>query len=204
MTTDLQFSIVVFTLSLGVCVYIFLLYFFFLFLFFFFFSSRRRHTRSLRDWSSDVCSSDLGRWRTRSSTSASGNPRPPSPRRGGTRSTSPSPSRSAAASCWHFWCSAGPSRSSSGRPAATPRRARTRPPPRCRRSRPPELQRLQELRRDLLLAAHHARQVDRAVDDRLAERPLERRVLARDEHLRPLGEDVGDHQRVDHGAPRLA
>src|SRR5438874_3132459 len=27
----------------------------------FFFSSRRRHTRSLRDWSSDVCSSDLGR-----------------------------------------------------------------------------------------------------------------------------------------------
>src|SRR5215469_9667771 len=28
---------------------------------FFFFSSRRRHTRSLRDWSSDVCSSDLNR-----------------------------------------------------------------------------------------------------------------------------------------------
>src|SRR3989440_5999437 len=28
--------------------------------FFFFFSSRRRHTRSDRDWSSDVCSSDLG------------------------------------------------------------------------------------------------------------------------------------------------
>src|SRR6202048_1122017 len=26
----------------------------------FFFSSRRRHTRSTRDWSSDVCSSDLG------------------------------------------------------------------------------------------------------------------------------------------------
>src|SRR6266496_4727021 len=26
---------------------------------FFFLSSRRRHTRSLRDWSSDVCSSDL-------------------------------------------------------------------------------------------------------------------------------------------------
>src|SRR6266498_5598169 len=25
----------------------------------FFFSSRRRHTRSLRDWTSDVCSSDL-------------------------------------------------------------------------------------------------------------------------------------------------
>src|SRR5260221_8399419 len=31
-------------------------------LFFFFFSSRRRHTRSLCDWSSDVCSSDL--WET--------------------------------------------------------------------------------------------------------------------------------------------
>src|SRR5438105_8169541 len=27
--------------------------------FFFFFSSRRRYTRSTRDWSSDVCSSDL-------------------------------------------------------------------------------------------------------------------------------------------------
>src|SRR5690349_23970561 len=26
----------------------------------FFLSSRRKHTRSLRDWSSDVCSSDLG------------------------------------------------------------------------------------------------------------------------------------------------
>src|SRR6266542_5094927 len=43
--------------------------------FFFFFSSRRRHTRCYRDWSSDVCSSDLagpcrcrrsGRSRTRS------------------------------------------------------------------------------------------------------------------------------------------
>src|SRR3712207_6914031 len=30
-------------------------------LFFFFFSSRRRHTRYWRDWSSDVCSSDLRR-----------------------------------------------------------------------------------------------------------------------------------------------
>ena len=29
------------------------------FVFFFFFSSRRRHTRLVRDWSSDVCSSDL-------------------------------------------------------------------------------------------------------------------------------------------------
>src|SRR2546421_8626513 len=35
-------------MCLGACVF-----------FFFFFSSRRRHTRSDRDWSSDVCSSDL-------------------------------------------------------------------------------------------------------------------------------------------------
>src|SRR5699024_12749155 len=28
---------------------------------YFFFSSRRRHTRSKRDWSSDVCSSDLSK-----------------------------------------------------------------------------------------------------------------------------------------------
>src|SRR5215510_15353083 len=31
------------------------------FSFFFFFSSRRRHTRWPRDWSSDVCSSDLAK-----------------------------------------------------------------------------------------------------------------------------------------------
>src|SRR5687768_18476058 len=31
------------------------------FSFIFFFSSRRRHTRCSRDWSSDVCSSDLAR-----------------------------------------------------------------------------------------------------------------------------------------------
>src|SRR5438132_10001542 len=40
----------------------FFFFFFFLYFclfFFFFFSSRRRHTRSLCDWSSDVCSSDL-------------------------------------------------------------------------------------------------------------------------------------------------
>src|SRR5690625_7448124 len=32
---------------------------------FFFFSSRRRHTRWPRDWSSDVCSSDLFAWEGR-------------------------------------------------------------------------------------------------------------------------------------------
>src|SRR3990172_2448924 len=35
------------------------MYMLFFFFFFFFFSSRRRHTRCSRDWSSDVCSSDL-------------------------------------------------------------------------------------------------------------------------------------------------
>src|SRR5207302_3047848 len=42
--------------------YDFVYFFFFVFFFcyfFFFFSSRRRHTRFSRDWSSDVCSSDL-------------------------------------------------------------------------------------------------------------------------------------------------
>src|SRR5690606_39991741 len=34
------------------------------FLFLFFFSSRRRHTRFSRDWSSDVCSSDLIRFQS--------------------------------------------------------------------------------------------------------------------------------------------
>src|SRR6478672_5212361 len=38
--------------------------------FFFFFSSRRRHTRSDRDWSSDVCSSDLPGRRTPRRTAA--------------------------------------------------------------------------------------------------------------------------------------
>src|SRR5207249_5518977 len=35
----------------------------YLYIFYFFFSSRRRHTRSKRDWSSDVCSSDLPKTR---------------------------------------------------------------------------------------------------------------------------------------------
>src|SRR5256884_3153138 len=41
--------------------YSFILHQFLLYFFFFFFSSRRRHTRCSRDWSSDVCSSDLKR-----------------------------------------------------------------------------------------------------------------------------------------------
>src|SRR5437660_10558386 len=39
--------------------YCFIIKFYIFFLCFFFFSSRRRHTRWPRDWSSDVCSSDL-------------------------------------------------------------------------------------------------------------------------------------------------
>src|SRR6266498_2366623 len=74
----------------------------------FFFSSRRRHTRCGRDWSSDVCSSDLGgpgsrrprRWRgwCRWRWGRSGSPT----RRSPTRSPSvPWPVR-----CW--WCAASP------------------------------------------------------------------------------------------------
>src|SRR5437660_6000277 len=40
-------------------VFVFSFQFVLFFCFFFFFSSRRRHTRWPRDWSSDVCSSDL-------------------------------------------------------------------------------------------------------------------------------------------------
>src|SRR5476651_2852172 len=47
-------------------------------LFFFFFSSRRRHTRYWRDWSSDVCSSDLRASRRRVSGRAT--PFGPAPR----------------------------------------------------------------------------------------------------------------------------
>src|SRR5256885_10892827 len=39
---------------------------------FFFFSSRRRHTRLQGDWSSDVCSSDLGSWWARESWRSTG------------------------------------------------------------------------------------------------------------------------------------
>src|SRR3712207_7423041 len=48
-----------FYLEVNVCCSIFLRLARLLFIFFFF-SSRRRHTRYWRDWSSDVCSSDLG------------------------------------------------------------------------------------------------------------------------------------------------
>src|SRR5687768_15645174 len=65
-------SVLVLLLYVFIQLLFFLYLFFFLimffFFFFFFFSSRRRHTRCSRDWSSDVCSSDLlhgwvGSWR---------------------------------------------------------------------------------------------------------------------------------------------
>src|SRR5437870_7707090 len=60
------FVVLIFIVSVHIFFYIFVFFFFFFFLyffcfFFFFFSSRRRHTRWPRDWSSDVCSSDLPR-----------------------------------------------------------------------------------------------------------------------------------------------
>src|SRR5437763_17189333 len=45
--SDYSFSDVIFN---GICLFVIV---------FFFFSSRRRHTRYIGDWSSDVCSSDL-------------------------------------------------------------------------------------------------------------------------------------------------
>src|SRR5207248_3822111 len=54
---------------------------------FFFFSSRRRHTRSYGDWSSDVCSSDLTETSGRSFSSATS---PTIPKTFGRRSRTPS------------------------------------------------------------------------------------------------------------------
>src|SRR6478672_4860248 len=52
----------------------------------FFFSSRRRHTRSDRDWSSDVCSSDLGARSARQRRGRRGARRSPGSRGGGSAS----------------------------------------------------------------------------------------------------------------------
>src|SRR5437016_11228106 len=54
-------SFLLFDLFIFFLFFIFFFYFvmFIFFFFFFFFSSRRRHTRLVSDWSSDVCSSDL-------------------------------------------------------------------------------------------------------------------------------------------------
>src|SRR5947209_17185686 len=86
--------------------------------YFFFFSSRRRHTRYWRDWSSDVCSSDLSssRWR----------PSRHSP-------TSASTTRTCSSSRW-----SGSADSCHARVAAPPLAVvRDGAPPRTRRRRPP-------------------------------------------------------------------
>src|SRR5438034_7404127 len=68
----------------------------------FFFSSRRRHTSSLCDWSSDVCSSDLSQcaWLSFFFAAASGlygiGPPSTTPNPGGTAPTAPSASTAAA------------------------------------------------------------------------------------------------------------
>src|SRR5437899_7003897 len=95
----------IFTYGVGVIAYIFasftvfvvlfsfliFLFFFWLFyfFFFFFFSSRRRHTRCLSDWSSDVCSSDLGPRRAARRGRRSGGCRPS----GRARRAAPDPGR---------------------------------------------------------------------------------------------------------------
>src|SRR5256886_8510241 len=53
-STNFLFFFWLYCFYLIVCIFCF---------FFFFFSSRRRHTRFDCDWSSDVCSSDLSRYR---------------------------------------------------------------------------------------------------------------------------------------------
>src|SRR5262245_63439176 len=63
--TQYVLSHVLFSIMLDLCLLVLFFYFSFhcvvlIILCIFFFSSRRRHTRCLSDWSSDVCSSDLG------------------------------------------------------------------------------------------------------------------------------------------------
>src|SRR3712207_6608957 len=104
--------------------------------FFFFFSSRRRHTRYWRDWSSDVCSSDL--WARSPSISAGAT-------MGGTVASVPRTASRAARSghcgCWAAGRSfhrSRPGTSSAGSGRLTPPRlrARTPPPPGTRRPAP--------------------------------------------------------------------
>src|SRR5438445_2105466 len=67
--------------------------------FFFFFSSRRRHTRYWRDWSSDVCSSDLapqrGRWAPRRQRRTPPGGRPPARPTSLPRTPTPAPDTAA-------------------------------------------------------------------------------------------------------------
>src|SRR5947209_8973604 len=54
-----MFFYFIFSVSVSILIFLWFFFDFDFFFFFFFFSSRRRHTRYWRDWSSDVCSSDL-------------------------------------------------------------------------------------------------------------------------------------------------
>src|SRR5699024_2340726 len=69
-----------------------------------FFSSRRRHTRSKRDWSSDVCSSDLNRNQEKSwsISSASGRARYPDRLQNSWLSTTPTRCPATAWPRWRF------------------------------------------------------------------------------------------------------
>src|SRR3712207_7338814 len=70
--------------------------------FFFFFSSRRRHTRYWRDWSSDVCSSDL--WLSASTVAGRWPRRPPgSACRPGRSSRGRTTRCARCGSCWRKW-----------------------------------------------------------------------------------------------------
>src|SRR5699024_1700756 len=75
----------------------------------FFFSSRRRHTRSKRDWSSDVCSSDL----TQTSS--------PTPSQSSTPSSTPTPTRTSTPTPT-------PTRTATPTPTPTPTPTRTATP----------------------------------------------------------------------------
>src|SRR5438046_4022758 len=57
---------------------------------FLFYTSKKRHTRLVSDWSSDVCSSDLRRMAARDCRSTAGPWRPPRSAKSPPRSTGPS------------------------------------------------------------------------------------------------------------------
>src|SRR5947207_10601733 len=107
--------------------------------FFFFFSSRRRHTRSLYDWSSDVCSSDLARAAHSSQrpprAAARTSERAPTGRSAGERGPRQARERSLHGGARGAACSLKRPKPPSGAraPPATARRAIAHPPSRARR-----------------------------------------------------------------------
>src|SRR4051794_13071606 len=94
--------------------------------------------------------------------------------------------------------SASRTRSEVGRVAAPGGATSRRPPHSPAITRTGSGQCREQLRRDLLLAAHHAGQVDDAVARVALERSVERPALAGYVELRALVYDVGDHQRGEH------